>query len=180
MDIITDESFKYDLEKLESTSSEFIIVKEFYHATKVMTNSRCRRVNDQVKNLKIYKITENKPVEAVEVKRNNLMLFHGTSRNGVRGILKEGFKNSTSGWFGSGIYMTDCADVAFGYSTSRNHSVNSKLYNSIFVNEVLESQKLQTFVRALELSMLQLKIRLANTPMSQVISRVKMTTKKII
>ena len=70
------------------------------------------------------------------------MLFHGTNQKGVTGILKEGFRNSEKGWFGKGVYMTDCSYTAFDYSKKLN--LNSPdCY--IFVNEVLESEKLQTF-----------------------------------
>ena len=68
------------------------------------------------------------------------MLFHGTSRCGVIGILNRGFKNSKDGWFGSAVYITDCS-----YNVQRYTMRNTHEYNFIFVNEVLESEKLQTF-----------------------------------
>ena len=47
------------------------------------------------------------------------MLFHGTNKEGVVGILKEGFKNSPKGWFGQGVYMTEWSEEAFNYSHLR-------------------------------------------------------------
>ena len=80
------------------------------------------------------------------------MLFHGTSKAAVQGILTEGFKNSEKGLFGRGVYMTDLS------STARHHGLlksmtdclgNAALYCSrfnenthIFVNEVLESHNM--------------------------------------
>ena len=60
----------------------------------------------------------------VDGKRRNLMLFHNTSRSGVRGILDEGSKHTDEGWFGSGVYMSECSSIAFSYS--QKHNYNSK------------------------------------------------------
>ena len=163
MDIITDKSFKYNLEKLDSTSDEFIFVKNFYDVTEdsmnAMKNTRkssgyIPKIND----FQIYEVVKNNQVK-VDEKQNNLMLFHGTTQEGAAKILKEGFKNSERGWFGKGVYMTDCSDTAFDYSCLRN-SLNRKRNNSnnnkkksksnttwinIFVNEVVASENLQTF-----------------------------------
>ena len=138
MAIITDKSFKYDLEKLDSTSDEFMLVNDFFATTKVCTSNRFHYL-PEVKDLRIYKVIENNPIKSVGGKRNNLMLFHGTTRTRAAGILKEGFKNSKRGWYGKGVYMTECSEVAFSYSL-----LNTVDY-TIFVNEVLESEKLQTF-----------------------------------
>ena len=73
------------------------------------------------------------------------MLFHGRSRKGAARILKEGYRNSECGWFGKGVYMTDCSDTALMYSVIPSNSDCSETNYFIFVNEVLESEKLQTF-----------------------------------
>ena len=140
MDIVTDKSFKYNLEKLDSTSAEFKFIKGLYDADD--TDDYIVQRN----NFEIYKVIENNSIKASEAKRNNLMLFHGTNRKGAAGILKEGFKNSKRGWFGKGIYMTDCPGTACAYSYLNRISASSeKLIYFNFVNEVLESEKLQTF-----------------------------------
>ena len=147
MDIITDNSFKYNLEKLDSTSDEFILVKQFFDTTKIIKKSDSTKASESrtpAANLQIYKVNENNLIEPTEEKRNNLMLFHGTNRKGAVGILKEGFRNSTEGWFGQGIYMTDCSRIALMYSCISNN-YNTRICNYVFVNEVLESEKLQTF-----------------------------------
>ena len=142
MDIITDNSFKYNLENLDSTSDEFILVKQFFDTTKSITNAL--GITIPVTNLQIYKVDENNPIESAEEKINNLMLLHGTNRKRAVGILKEGFKNSKKGWFGRGVYMTDCSTAAIMYSRISNRD-DLKISNYVFVNEVLESEKLQTF-----------------------------------
>ena len=91
-------------------------------------------------NFHIYKVNERDFVKTTVKQVNNLMLFHGTSYKGVTGILKEGFRNSEKGWFGKGVYMTDCSEIAFNYTLfKRDYS-----HRYIFVNEVLESETLQT------------------------------------
>ena len=87
----------------------------------------------------MYKVNERNLVKTEGKKITNLMLFHGTSQKGATGILKEGFRNSEKGLFGKGVYMTDCLDTAIDYSKN----LNVKAHNFyIFVNEVLESEKL--------------------------------------
>ena len=74
-------------------------------------------------------------------KSNNLMLFHGTSKKGLTGILKEGFINSAKICLGKGVYMTDCTCAAlhnnYNYLNYSNHF--------LFLNEVIEPEKLQAF-----------------------------------
>ena len=71
------------------------------------------------------------------------MLFHGTIQKRVIGILKHGSKNSKKGWFGKVVYMTDCSGIASDYSFRADLNSSDRYF--IFVNEVLESEKLQTF-----------------------------------
>ena len=85
-------------------------------------------------------------MKAADEKHSNLMLFHGTSKIGAEGVLEEGFKNSESGWFGSGVYMSECSSTEFMYTQRNNNYYSQKgKINFIFVNEVFESEKLLTF-----------------------------------
>ena len=136
MVIITDDTFKYDFELLDSSSDEFKCIKEFISVTST---------DYLQKLLQIHKVFETNPTKTSEVKRNNLMLFHGTNEKGVERILKEGFKNSEKGCFGKGVYMTDCSTIAVNYS-SRVTSNRSNKIRFVFVNEVLKSDTLKTFV----------------------------------
>ena len=87
----------------------------------------------------MYKVNERNIVKTEGKKSNNSMLYHGTSEKGVTGILKEGFRNSEKGWFGKGVYMTDCSEIALNYNKKFNVFAHN-FYT--FVNEVLESEKL--------------------------------------
>ena len=142
MDNITDKSFKYGLEKLDSTSNEFNLVKNFFVSTKESEDDSYDYLH-QGTSFQIHKVNERSSKQPVEEKSSNLMLFHGTTQKGAAGILKEGFKNSKKGWFGKGVYMTDCSSTAVDYSIMSKKSHDS--FSPVFVNEVLESQKLQTF-----------------------------------
>ena len=111
MDIVIDKSFKYDLENINSKSDEYKFVKDFFHIT---FNGLFKR-QVKFKEFKLFKVIENDPMTANS--KNNLMLFHGTkNKETAASILKEGFKNSLKGWFGRGVYMTDCPDFAMGYT----------------------------------------------------------------
>ena len=124
---------KYKSEKLGCDSDERKFVKGYLDKTTVNFNRSRKNLAD----FNVYKVTENNPIKLFGAKRNNLMLFHGTTDEGVKGILKEGFRNSEKGWFGKGVYMTDCSRTASYYCDFEN--------KYIFVNEVLESDSLQTF-----------------------------------
>ena len=93
MDIATDKGFKYDLEVVNPKSDEYEFVKDFFHIT--ITSLGALKEYTKIKEFIIYKVIENDPMTANS--ENNLMLFHGTNKEGVVGILKEGFKNSPKG-----------------------------------------------------------------------------------
>ena len=125
---------KYEQEEISSDKEEYKFVKSFFDTTKNVF-----RRKSSPKEFKVFKITENNPLTTLNDKRNNLMLFHGTTMKGVEGILKQGFKNSKKGWFGQGVYMTDCSDKAQDYCTDDDDDCGDCY---IFVNEVLNSEKL--------------------------------------
>ena len=85
--IITEDTFKYDFESLDSGSDEFKFIKKFIKTTEMNAMNRNEKV------LKIHKVFEKRPTSSMDKRRNNLMLFHGTSTNGVIGILREGFNH---------------------------------------------------------------------------------------
>ena len=81
------EIWKYDFKVLQKTTDEFKFVKQF------LETCRCKNFVEMysLKEIDIYRVTENFPRKRVQTKRNNLMLFHGTSYEGVNGILKTGY-----------------------------------------------------------------------------------------
>ena len=129
----TKKGYKYKCKKLDCDSAEHKIVKNFYNKTTV-TKKSCQKYHLPA-GFNVYKIVENNPKTNLKEKRNNLMLFHGTNSIGVERILKEGFKNSTKGWFGKAVYMTDCSYTAHHYSNKKCKDGNDYL----FVNEVFDS-----------------------------------------
>ena len=134
MDIITNKSYKFGVSRLQPESEEFKTVKEFFDKSRIFENVPAM---EPIFNFCLFKVFEYRPTKVKH--QNNLMLLHGTSENFVNGILKNGFLNSKNGWYGKGVYMTDCVNIARTYSKAKCFSK----YQCIFVNEVLESEKLQ-------------------------------------
>ena len=106
---------KYKCEKLGVDSDELKIVRDFINTTTANSTKW-----GYLPSFNVYKIIETDPSKQLEEKRNNLMLFHGTNSKGVEGILTEGYKNSKKGWFGKGVHMTDCSNIAWGYCIDRS------------------------------------------------------------
>ena len=128
MDIATESSFKYNLEKLNSNAKEYDFIKDFFYLTINPLNTF--KDDYRLEDFQIYKVRENVSMSAKSAtsaegaKRSNLMLFHGTYKGGAAGILREGYRNSGSGWFGKGVYMTDCSDDAFVYASTCRSAVD--------------------------------------------------------
>ena len=137
MKIETNIFFKYGYTKLDSASEEFKFLRKYFDTT-----SKVQENYEQLYYFSMYKVNE-RDHEKVTGRSNNLMLFHGTNEKGATGILKEGFLNSERGTLGKGVYMTNCSSTACFYSIQRIRRGTDEHY--IFVNEVLESEKLQTF-----------------------------------
>ena len=143
-DIVTDKSFKYEVSKLDSTSDEFVFIENFVYTTATKMPKKRIQHHAKFRVHQIYRIDENSEIEAVrDAKSGNLMLFHGTDKDGVYGVLKKGFMNSLSGKFGEGVYMTDCSMTAYSYGCGKSlYRHKSHVY--LFVNEVCGSEGLQT------------------------------------
>ena len=136
MNIKTDKYFNYDYEKLDPASEEFNFLKETFISTFLQKGYTKTEVAH------MYKVNERNLVKTEGKKITNLMLFHGTNQKGATGILKEGFRNSEKGLFGKGVYMTDWSEISLNYNKKFNVFAHN-FYT--FVNEVLESEKLQAF-----------------------------------
>ena len=127
----------YSLEEMLSTNDDYIQIKKCFDNT--MLNGDGAEIS------KIYRVTKKPSLR--EQKSNHLLLFHGTTRINAIGILKEGFKASTQGIHGPGVYMTassTCA-VRFSFQTilkNDHQGWNDRLY-FIFANEVLKSDMLK-------------------------------------
>ena len=143
-DVVTDKSFKYEVSKLDNTSDEFIFIENFVHTTAPKMPKNRIQHHAQLRVHQIYRIDENSEIEGARcAESGNLMLFHGTDKDGVYGVLKKGFVNSPSGKFGEGVYMTDCSNTAYSYGCGKSlYRHKSHVY--FFVNEVYGSEGLQT------------------------------------
>ena len=74
MDIITEKGFRYNLQKLDSTLDEFLLVKEFFDIT-IKTSVHVYKDNiysHQLKDFEIHKVmTDSKPARGVNEKLFN-------------------------------------------------------------------------------------------------------------
>ena len=131
----------------------------FLHVKKIYTPGDIYTDQDNMHKLEkvyLYKIEESVP--KVEKHKDNLMLFHGTNFEGVSGILQSGFRNSASGKFGSGVYLTESEEVAFSYCDWQKSFPNTFWFNGqkincndgsknvkyLLLNEVLNSDVMKT------------------------------------
>ena len=79
------------------------------------------------------------------------MLFHGTTSVNSIGILEEGFKPSSQGKHGPGVYLTECSSATVAFFSMKIFglpyilSLNDSMF-FIFVTEILESQMLELMV----------------------------------
>ena len=133
---------KYTLEPIRPKSKWFQdLSKVFNSSTYFDGSSRESQV------VAIYNVNESNSEGKVEEHKDNLMLYHGTTNKNSKGILEEGFKNSTKekGYFGALFYMTECSDVALVYSNRPNwHKTPSESLLYVFLNEVINSEQLKT------------------------------------
>ena len=136
------ENSTYVLEVMESTNDDYILINKCFD--EISSNGVEFNLS------KVYRV--GKRGEMSEQKSDNLMLFHGTSRVNAVGILEEGFKPSTRGKHGPGVYLTESSICAGKFSANKcwEYSVmkqsNSGLNDGlmfIFLNEILESEKIK-------------------------------------
>ena len=136
------ENSMYVLEVMESTNDDYILIKKCFDA--IMSDDQELTLS------KIYRVAKRDNNDKSEQNSDNLMLFHGTIRKNAVGILEEGFKPSSGGKHGPGVYLTESPSCAAEFST-RKYIMNlfSGLNDGlmfIFLNEILESEKLEEIV----------------------------------
>ena len=139
------ENSEYIVEEMESTSDDYKLIKKSFEDT---------IRNCTVETHKIYRVKERDSDEKSKRKSDNMLLFHGTNRKNAVGILEKGFKPSSWGLYGPGVYLTASPNTAHNYSVwkTSQHKVKSSglpfvekqiVLLSIFVNEILQSNKLK-------------------------------------
>ena len=144
------ENSMYVLEVMESTNNDYILIKKCFE--EIMSDG------EELILSQIYRVKKRDNNDASDQKSDNLMLFHGTSRVNAVGILEEGFKPSTQGKHGPGVYLTEFSSCAGVFSTKQcfmNLLKNSGLNDGlmfIFLNEILESEKIEEIVLEKEIT----------------------------
>ena len=134
--------WKYDGEEVDKSSEEYIRLKL------ILQKARCEESKGtfEWESVDIWKLEDTILPVSFEEYSGNLMLLHGTSDINATEILKKGFVNSQYGYFGKGLYMTECSDMACHYSNRKMSWKPESRYetvtNCIFYNEVIGSQYL--------------------------------------
>ena len=144
----------------EKNSNHITIEKKFDDVSKKDSNDDvCREKSYYVASKEKIKEDVKSLDDVCDEKTQNLLLFHGTSLENSVGIIEEGFVPSKKGKFGPGVYLTASLKCAKDYAVRK--SVEKKLFlpknksktpmtmlnhepqaHCVFVNEVLESEKL--------------------------------------
>ena len=137
--------WKYDGEEVDKSSDEYIRLKL------ILQKARCEESKGtfEWESVDIWRLKDTSSPDTFEEYSENLMLFHGTSIENGTEILKKGFENSAYGYFGQGLYMTECSDMACHYSTRQMLWQSESEYEEtctycIFYNEVVGSEYLDT------------------------------------
>ena len=137
------ENSKYIVEEMESSNDDYKLIKKSFEGTIDATKYN-------VETHKIYRVNERNSGEKQQQKSDNMLLFHGTNRKNAIGILEEGFRPSTNGRYGPGVYHTSVPDTAHFYSFSgtnlykiENNGEEQNVLLCVFVNEILDLEKLK-------------------------------------
>ena len=126
---------KYSLEVLEKDHSDYKLIKQ--SLDKHTSNN---------KTLKMHRIipTDTAENQSITSECSDILLLHGTKGSNVKGILKEGFKPSTNGRHGPGVYLTNYYHMASGYSGCYvNNQGLVKESSFVLVNRVKKTEESQ-------------------------------------
>ena len=144
-DNVTAEKFTLMPFDIRTDPSKFAILQQY------LQNARCEEAESFV-NLKhaiIYKVNCH-GYDSDDFKFGNCLMLHGTSFDGSKKILNEGYKNSPNGYFGKGVYMTESLDMAVYYSIRKTLKDWTKSFRRkklmktyFFVNQVSELKSLK-------------------------------------
>ena len=128
---------KYVTQEISITDNDYNVIKMCFEGSLL----DC----DKVKTYKIYRVTKNIKDATIGQKSTNMLLYHGTSLNRAVGILENGFEPSNNGSYGPGVYLTAGSSCAMSYAYQKMFSagVNYNTLSFVFVNEILESDKMQ-------------------------------------
>ena len=103
----------YYLEALAESSRDYqLIEKSFNNTGKTFLNMSKR---SELIIEKVYRIRSRRPKKVIN--SSKILVFHGTPRKNVPGILTSGFKSSETGRFGPGVYHSNFVGKSLLYSS---------------------------------------------------------------
>ena len=118
----------YYLEVLAESSHDYQLIKMSLNNTGNMYSKTSNKVEVSVKN--IYRIRSRNPRKVNNLSK--ILVFHGTPRKNVPGILTSGFKSTEFGRFGPGVYHSNFFTKSLRYSSY----LGGKEDFFVFVNEL--------------------------------------------
>ena len=139
---------KYSLTEVDPRSLEYKELIKNFKITSISTFGPMVSFSDII----IYQVKENKKADSwlcPKTKHPNLCLLHGTTFESSVKIVQEGFKNSNSGMFGRGVYLTQSVDVASlraQHKQDRQKLKDQSKHCCIFLNEILGSSRMESKV----------------------------------
>ena len=143
--------FKYKLEQLESSDSEFKIFEGSLNLERAQNgnsslqfklNETKLKLKDDKTTLKIYRVipTAKVSTQSSSSSSSQVLLLHGTKAPNVEGILKTGYKPSQKGSRGAGVYLTDSIDYAYNYGNCFAQEQGTvKKFSYVFVNKIKQA-----------------------------------------
>ena len=118
----------YYLEVLAESSHDYRLIEKSFNNTGNMYSKTSNEMEVSIKN--IYRVRSRLPKMIKH--SSNILVFHGTPRRNVPGILTSGFKSSDYGQFGPGVYHSNFVTKCLHYSSC----LGSNKDFFIFVNEL--------------------------------------------
>ena len=143
--ILTSREFvgKYEVKNLHYTDSDYSRLKKSLQLKKWRESG----LVENQRTFKLHRVVQTTvPKTPPGLKTSSLLLLHGTKAENVNKILRDGFKPSTEGKYGCGVYHTNCSEYASYYSDCYRYENNSiKKMTYLFVNKVQETAAPKTF-----------------------------------
>ena len=141
---VVNHQLKYKIKPLVENHKDYQLLK------KAITEDDLDFYYEENRKIKIHRVvpTDLSSNKTCISESSNTLLLHGTKTSNIEGILKIGFKPSTMGSYGPGVYLTDSYSLASVYG--RNYieeNKNVKRNTCILVCEVNNSRKLQTKIK---------------------------------
>ena len=125
-------SSKYHIQILDEQSADYSVIHAaFFNSMGGFTDPEYPHKTFKIE--KVYRVVENFTLRSSQDQDcGTVLLFHGTKAKNVDSILQHGWRPSTSGCFGPGVYHSSLSSKCYKYA--KNYSGNNDYY--FFVNQV--------------------------------------------